>query len=189
VSQATLKRIEKTVKRLARDQEALRERLARLERGPEPPAPSTEQVIHFLDRFRAAEALGEASLGAWIAACRTDCLRGGLRTVQMREGSHARLLADRVKELGGTPSCEVPEEQQRAAMEGAASGEKSDAQKVAEFVSRFPDVEAALRPIFELADRLDGDQETQFLLRTIAQDERSTLEFFREACRLLHPEA
>ena len=34
-------------------------------------------------------------------------------------------------------------------------------------------------------DRLDDDQETQFLLRTIAQDERSTLEFFADACKVL----
>ena len=46
---------------------------------------------------------------------------------------------------------------------------------------------AALKPIFDLADRLDDDQETQSLLRTIAADERSTLEFFHEACALLNP--
>jgi hypothetical protein len=37
-----------------------------------------------------------------------------------------------------------------------------------------------------MADRLDDDPETQSLLRTIAQDERSTLEFFQQACQLLN---
>ncbi len=49
------------------------------------------------------------------------------------------------------------------------------------------DPEAALKPIDDLADRLDHDQETQSLLRTIARDERSTLEFLTETCALLNP--
>ena len=50
----------------------------------------------------------------------------------------------------------------------------------------FGDADKALQPIFELANRLDDDPETQSLLRTIAQDERSTLEWFGEACQLLN---
>jgi hypothetical protein len=37
----------------------------------------------------------------------------------------------------------------------------------------------------KMAGRLDEDPETQALLRTIAQDERATLEFFQHACKLL----
>jgi len=185
-----LKRIEKAIERLGDRYDELVDRIASLERsvaalGTTRDA-SREEVIQFLDQFRAGEALGEASLGAWIAVSQTDCLRGGLRTVQTREGSHARLLAERIKELGGSPRHEVPEAVYRQVMEGAGDPERSDAAKVKEFVDRFPDIDAALRPIHELADRLDGDQETQFLLRTIAQDERSTLEFFQDACRLLN---
>ena len=146
-----------------------------------------DEVIGFLDQFRAGEALGETSFGAWIAVSDTACLRGGLRTVQQREGMHARLLEQRIKELGGTCSAEVPEAIYNAAMEQSGSREKSDAQKLQEFVARFPDCDAALKPIFDLADRLDDDPETQSLLRTIAQDERSTLEFLSEACQLLNP--
>ena len=189
MSDSTLKRIEKTLSRLDRRQEEIADRLARLERqlASTSPAASTEEVIRFLDQFRAGEALGDASLGAWIAVCSTDCLRGGLRTVQMREGFHAKLLEERIKELGGTPSFEVPQAVQESVMQGTASTDKSDAEKVKEFVSRFPDVDAALAPIHNLADRLDADPETQSLLRTIAQDERSTLEFLHDACRQLNP--
>lgn len=190
------KRIEKSLAKLARQQEEIGARLARLEAGLAAAgaaaggaagAASREETLAFLDQFRAAEALGEASVGAWIAVCGTECLRGGLRTVQMREGSHARLLEERIKELGGSPSFELPEAVQRSTMEGAASAETPDARKVKDFVARFPDPDAAVAPIHALADRLDADPETQSLLRTIAQDERATLEFLYEACALLNP--
>ena len=184
-----IEKLEKTLKKLAKSQDEIVERLGRIESRLEAggaSAPDPEEVIRFLDGFRAGEALGEASLGAWIAVCTTPCLKGGLRTVQCREGMHARLLEQRMKELGGSPQSEIPQAVYDAAMVGAASSEKSDAEKVLDFMSRFPDIDETLRPIYEMADRLDGDQETQSLLRTIAQDERSTLEFLGEACALLN---
>ena len=195
MSDAVLKRIEKAISRIAEEQEQIRSQLASLDaRVAQIPAAAagtgvatTEETIAFLDQFRAGEALGEASLGSWIAVCHTDCLRGGLRTVQLREASHARLLEERIKELGGSPSFELPESVHRQAMEDAGSAERSDALKLKEFVSRFADIDAALAPIHALADRLDADQETQSLLRTIVQDERATLEFLHEACALLNP--
>lgn len=186
-----LDRIEKALGKLAKQQEQICAQVAALEKristGASAGGASSQETIAFLDQFRAGEALGEASLGAWLEVCTTDCLKGGLRTVQTREGSHARLLEQRIKELGGSCSFEVPEAVYNAVMAGVADAGKSDAQKVKEFVSQFPDIDAALARIFELADRLDGDQETQSLLRTIAQDERSTLEFLHEACALLNP--
>ncbi len=190
MSEQALKRIEKAIARLGEQQTEICERIVGLERqvaglGGKGGA-SRDEVIKFLDQFRAGEALGETSLGAWIEVSDTACLRGGLRTVQVREGMHARLLEQRIKELGGTPQAEVPEAIYNAAMEQAGSRDKSDAEKVKDFVARFADVDAALRPIYELADRLDDDQETQSLLRTIAQDERSTLEFLADACQQLN---
>ena len=189
MSDVSLKRIEKAIEKLGDRQEEICDRIASLERcvaaQGQSGGASRDEVILFLDQFRAGEALGEASLGAWIAVCQTDCLRGGLRTVQTREGSHARLLEERIKELGGSPKHEIPEAVYQQVMEGAGSAERADAVKVKEFVERFPDIDEALRPIHELADRLDDDQETQFLLRSIAQDERSTLEFLQDACKLL----
>jgi DNA-binding ferritin-like protein len=143
-------------------------------------------VLRFLDRFRAGEALGEASLGAWIAVSDLACVKGGLRVVQQREGFHARLLAERIKELGGSPRYEIPDAVYEASMRDAGNADKPDAQKVLEFVKRFPDIDEALRPIHEMADRLDDDPETQSLLRTIAQDECSTLTFFANTCQQLN---
>ena len=189
MSESQLKRIEKTLSKLAERQDEICEKLANLEARAAIPSTeaSTEETIRFLDQFRAGEALGEASLGAWIAVSSTACVKGGLRTVQMREGMHAALLEQRVKELGGSCSFEIPEAIHDVTMKGAADPDKSDAQKVLEFVKQFPDVDQALKPIYDLANRLDHDQETQSLLRTIAQDERSTLEFLGEACALLNP--
>ncbi len=192
MSDKALERIEKALKKLSKQQEAICEKLERLEQlerraeaGGSSAAASTDEVIGFLDQFRAGEALGEASLGAWIEVSTTPCVKGALRTIQMREASHAQLLEQRIKELGGSPTAEVPQAIYDAAMESLASTEKSDIQKLQEFMSRFTDIDATLKPIHDLADRLDHDQETQSLLRTIVQDERSTLEFLNEACQQL----
>jgi len=190
MTDASLQRIEAALEKLAAAQSELYERLARLE-GSEParavPARSLrERVIAFLDRFRAGEALGELSLGAWIAVCKDSQLRGALRTVQMREGSHARVLGERIKELGGAPRYEVPEATYNQVMAGSASLEISDADKVRVFVERNPDPTAALAPIHALADQLDDDRETQSLLRAIAQDELATLELFYAASQRMN---
>ena len=57
------------------------------------------------------------------------------------------------------------------------------------FAAQFRDPDEAIRGILEFADRLDEDPETQFLLRTIAQDERATVAFFLETDALLNPDA
>ncbi len=184
----TLGKIEKQLTKICQQQEEIVRRLDGLEAGlgSSGAAISQEALIAFLDQFRAGEALGEASLGAWIEVSDTACVKGGLRTVQQREGMHARLLEARLKELGATPSFEVPEAIYEKTMKGAADPDKKDAEKVADFVKQFPDVDAAIQPILDISDKLDHDPETQFLLRTIAQDERSTLVFLKDACQLLN---
>jgi hypothetical protein len=194
MSTKTLEKIEKAVAKLAEQQGEICAQVARLSQRIDGlggqtggnGAGSKAKLIEFLDQFRAGEALGEASLGAWLAVSDTACLRGGLRTVQQREGMHARLLEARLKELGASPKFEIPEEVYNQAMERSGSTERSDAEKLLEFVKNFPDPDEAVKPIHDMADRLDHDQETQSLLRTIAQDERSTLEFLNGACALLN---
>lgn len=189
----TLARIDRTLAKLSKQQDALCEEVvglrARLDALAEgrPAAPAVQEVIAFLDQFRAGESLGELSLGAWIDVCQVECVRGGLRTVQQREGFHARLLAERIKELGGNPSFELPDAIQDTSMQDAGSTEKSDAAKLLAFVERFSSADEALAPIDEMVAKLDADPETQSLLKTIRQDECSTIEFFQEACALLNP--
>jgi hypothetical protein len=173
---------------VARAQARIVERLERLEaaRAESAPAREPRRVLGFLDGFRANEALGEASLGAWVAVCREPGLRGGLRTVARREAMHARLLEERLKELGGSPRYELPEDVCERAMRAAARTDLSDAKKLLAYVEQLGDVEAALAPIAAMADRLDADPETQSLLRSIMQDERASLCYLREACARLN---
>lgn len=188
MSQAAINRIEKLVSKLCDQQGEIVDRLARLEaRLPEPPTDPKAAVVGFLDGFRAFEELGEASFGAWIETCTTDRLKGALRTIQMREGGHARLLAQRLKELGATQSFEVPEAVAGETMECLGSTTRSDAAKLIELKNKYTDVASVIDPITQFADRLDDDPLTQSLLRSIADDERATLVCLFAACDELTP--
>lgn len=185
MSDKALSRIERTLKQICGEIAALNARVDALAAQPANAA-SHDETIEFLDQFRAGESFGEALFGAWIEVSDVECVRGGLRVVQQREGMHGRLLEERIKQLGGACKAEIPESVADAAMKDISDRAKGDAKKVLDFVGRFGDVDKALKPIFDLADRLDHDPETQSLLRTIAQDERSTLEFMNDACAQLN---
>ena len=191
-----LLRLEETLAHVVRQQEAIcaelvgmRERvdaLAERRSASGTGAPTRGELLRFLDRFRAGEALGEATTKAWIEVSDVACVKGGLHVVAQREGMHARLLDACLRAHGGTPRYEIPEAVCSKAMKRISDRTRGDAAKVLDFVQRTGDAEKALEPIYKMADRLDGDPETQALLRTIAQDERSTIEFFQQACKLLN---
>ena len=140
MSEFALQRIKEAIGKLSDQQAEICERLSGLEgsisRLVGEKKLDDRELIAFLDQFRAGEALGEASLGAWIAVSDTACVRGGLRTVQQREGMHARLLAERLRELGAEPRFEIPVEDREKAMKSSASTEKTDAQKLLEYAQR-----------------------------------------------------
>jgi len=188
-SERAFKRIERQLERLADQQTEIFAHLDRLDRGlrgrADDEGVASKELRSFLDGFRAGEALGEASIGAWIDVCKDAGLRGALRTIQQREGMHARLLEARLKEIGGSPEAEIPAEQYDRSMKAVGSPDRSDAEKLQEFMSRFSDPTAAVKPIHDMADRLADDPETQSLLRTIAQDELATLEFLGACCEQL----
>src|SRR5262244_321025 len=182
MAQETLGRIEKAIASLAAEVAGLREQVDAL-RGDDG-ALTSREIQDFLDQYRAAEALGESSIGAWVATCRVACLRGGLRNAQLREGSHARLLEARLKELGGSPRCELPESVTDGFFSVLASPDKTDAEKLECFFAQV-DSQQVLRQLGEKADRMGRDPETQALLRSIIEDERATLAFLCEARELL----
>jgi hypothetical protein len=109
MSAAALKRIEDGIAKLAAQQADLCARLEALEqqRTGAGSSLSKETLLKFLDGFRAAEALGEESHGSWIEVSDYPMLRGGLRTIAQRESMHARLLEQRIVELGGTPTLRI----------------------------------------------------------------------------------
>jgi hypothetical protein len=191
-----LLRLEETLAQVVRQQEAIcaelvgmRERvdaLAERRAGSPDGAPEKGELLRFLDRFRAGEALGAATTKAWVEVSDVACVKGGLHVVAEREAMHVRLLDACIRAHGGTPRYELPEAVRAEAMRRVCDRARGDAAKVLEFVQQVGETEKALEPIYRMAARLDDDPETQALLRTIAQDERSTLEFFQQACKLLN---
>ena len=161
--------------------EQLEGRMARLSNEP-----SCEETVTFLDDYRAQESFAATWIASWIDVSDVACVRGGLRTVQHREASHAQLLEERIKELGGTCSAEVPKKQRTERLETFGGTVCSDAEKIAALVEEIGDCDAALKPLCDFTDRLDGDPETQYLMRTIIQDEQSSLQFLTDACKLLN---
>jgi hypothetical protein len=184
-----LKELLSTVSELRDEQRALRREVGRLERhvatltGEE----GAEDVLDALDRYRAQEAFGEFLFGTWIECCGDDRLRGGLRTIQLREGAHARLLEERIRALGGRLDAEVDDALQRQAIESMTAPEAHDAGRIFFLMQQFPDTEKAIAPLYEMADRFGDDAETRALLETIAEDERASLEFLRSECVRLNP--
>lgn len=185
MSDRQLNKIEKILTQICEQQTEICNRIEQLE-ARVGGAPTREETVAFLDQYRAAEAHAENWIGAWIDNCQVECLRGGLRSVQMREAIHARLLGERIKELGGSPQHELPEAEQERLLTQFGGTKCSDAEKVAALIEEFGDVEKALAPLITFTDRLDNDQETQFLMRTILQDERSSVAFLTDACKLLN---
>ena len=74
---------------------------------------------------------------------------------------------------------------QREKMACLGSESLSDLEKLQQVVARYPSVDAVVGPIEAFAARLTADLETQSLLRTIAQDERSSTSFLIDACTQL----
>lgn len=60
-------------------------------------------ILEGLNVFRALEAWGAALYAAWAADEADARLRAGHLIIAEREANHARLLAERIRALGGTP--------------------------------------------------------------------------------------
>ena len=78
-TQKTLSRIEETLEALCGEVAAIRGKVEALE-GAQSGRMSTQEIIDFLDGYRAAEAMAATAVGAWVAVSDTPCLRGGLRS-------------------------------------------------------------------------------------------------------------
>jgi len=136
-------------------------------------------VIRFLDDLRAAEAAAAEVLAAWIAVCRLDGLRGGLRAIAERESAHAELLTDRLREMGAPCTAVLDEDVRSAALTRFGSERVSDEEKLAAVLSRYPDDASATRPIVTMVDQLDHDLETREILRLVAEGETATVAWLR----------
>ena len=144
-----------------------------------------EMIMHLLDEFRCGENFASEYLNRWIAVSDQECVKGGLRTVQQRETFHAQLLEARLRELGGVPQCTVPVERREKELQFYASAEKKDLEKLQSIAARIKDPAQVLKPITDVIDQIQDDQQSKELLRTLIDDEMSSIKWLLQACQTL----
>lgn len=146
-----------------------------------------EMIMQLLDEFRCRENFAAEFFDRWIAVSDQECARGGLRVVQQREAYHAQILEARLREIGGIPQCSVPAERRDAELAFYTSTEKKDAEKLLAIASRITDPAQTLKYITDVVDQIQEDQQSKELLRSLVQDEMSSITWLKEACALLNP--
>lgn len=149
-------------------------------------ATEREMIMHLLDEYRCAENFASEYLGCWNEVSNQECMKGGLRAIQRREAYHAQLLEDRLRELGGTPQCTVPTEQRTKEMGIYASKDKTDGEKLLYVADQVQDLPKVLSFITDVIDQIQEDQQSKELLRSLVQDEQSSVQWLLEACQLMN---
>jgi hypothetical protein len=149
-------------------------------------ASEREMILHFLDEYRCAENFASEYLNCWNEVSDQDCVKGGLRVIQQREAYHAKLLEDRLRELGGISQCTVSTDQRAKEMAIYASKEKKDAEKLQYVASQIEDLPKVLKFITDVIDQIQEDQQSKELLRSLVQDEFSSGNWLLEANQLLN---
>ncbi|MGH8112771.1 MAG: hypothetical protein ACREPL_12765 [Rhodanobacteraceae bacterium] len=105
-------------------------------------------------------------------------MRGGLRIVQAREGAHARLMRERLRELGEAHVGEVPQARQERAIAFFSSRGRSDVRKLRALKPMLDDFDAYFRSLVDAIEDIREDAYTREMLRTIIDDERATTLWF-----------
>jgi bacterioferritin (cytochrome b1) len=153
-------------------------------------ATEREMIMHLLDEFRCGENFASEYLNRWIEVSDQECVKGGLRAVQQRETYHAQILEARLRELGGVPQCTVPQERRDKELPFYASSEKKDAQKLLSIAERIGgDPAVVLKPITDVIAQIQEDQQSKELLRSLVDDEMSSVKWLMEACKTLNSQA
>ena len=148
---------------------------------------SSEQSLlrHFLDELRAGESFGGEIFQRWQEVASHPGLRGTLRAISGREAMHGRILAARLREIGGTETACLPASFAEATQERLASTRISDVEKLREVLSRLPNAEAATAPLREVIDQIEDDLESRLLLELIVADEASTIDCLHRCAVLM----
>jgi Mn-containing catalase len=147
-----------------------------------------EAIVTFLDRARVAESNAGLAFNNWANACKTDCIRSGLRMIAEREGYHGRLFEQRLAELGAECKAVVTEESRKFG-ETVSDPNLADNEKLLRFNALVRDPEAATKPICEFAESLKEDLQTKEMLKLFYEDELSSTRWLRYACEVLNAPA
>ena len=135
-----------------------------------------DAILRFLEAASVGETNAGEALPKWLAVCKTDCIRGGIKMVAEREAYHGRAFAQRLKELGGT----MPDRNTKEARKNVAyisDPSITDLAKLQRGATRFPNPDETIRPLFEFAEAIKEDYETKEMVRLFAEDELSTLKW------------
>jgi len=145
------------------------------------PDPSErDKLMHLLDQYGCTEGFVAEYLPRWIEVSPNEAVKGGLRTIQLREASHARLMKARLLELGGVRQYEIPPERRERELPFFSSPERTDAEKLQALATLFGDAEEFLKPVTDLIAEIKEDQQSKELLRTIIDDERASIKWLVE---------
>jgi hypothetical protein len=145
-------------------------------------------IVHLLDTYSATEGFVAQYLPKWIEISPNETVRGGLRTVQGREASHARLMKTRLLELGGKSTATIPEQRRENEVPFFSSPDQSDAAKLQVLSDLFGDGEAFLSPVMTVVDGITDDLLTKEMLRTILDNEMESIIWVQAMSRKLSPE-
>src|SRR5215469_3377467 len=66
-----------------------------------------DAIVSFLDKARVAESNAGVAFSNWVNACKTECIRSGLKMISERESYHGRVFEQRLRELGAECRAEV----------------------------------------------------------------------------------
>jgi hypothetical protein len=144
-----------------------------------------EAVVALLDRFRAGEAGGQAAFSGWEQQVSTDCIRSGIRIITEREGYHSRIFERRLADLGAECKAGLTDFG-RQVTEKLGDAKMSDNDKLLYVTSLAPDPEAFWKPVSEVVDRIEDDQESKELFKLYIQDELSSGKWLMHACEALN---
>jgi len=144
-----------------------------------------EAIVAFLDRARAGESNAGVAFTKWAEACKTDCIRSGVRMIAERESFHGRVFERRLRDLGAECHATLNEDQ-RKFTDCLADANLPDNEKLLRFAARVPNPEETLRPICEFAELIKEDLETKEALKLFYEDELSSTKWLLYALSLIH---
>ena len=141
-----------------------------------------------LDAYSTTEGFVAQYLPKLIEISPDETVGGGLRTVQGREASHARLMKTRLLELGGKSTATIPEQRRETEVPFFSSPDHGDAEKLKVPSDLFGDGEAFLSPVMTVVDRITDDFLTKEMLRTILDNEMESITWVQAMSRNLSAE-
>jgi hypothetical protein len=143
-----------------------------------------EALLNVLDLIRAGEESAGKAIPKWVEACKTDCIRSGLKMIAEREAYHGRVFAQRLQEIGGECRADISGEL-RDYLAYIADPKVADLDKLHRAASFVRDPKEVLRVLNEFADMIKDDVQTKEMIRLFAEDECSSATWLNQSCEIL----